>query len=99
MDELLPCNGCSRTPGHYERYDITTISVVDLCVDCCEAALAEVVKGVADCLLDDHDSAQAVLAALDAAYGPDMSDDDAPTVKGARALTAYAVALRAVELL
>lgn len=98
MDELLPCNGCSRTPGHYERYDITTISVVDLCVDCCEAALAEVVKGVADCLLDDVDSAQAVLAALDGAYGPDMSDD-APTVKGARALVAYAVSLRAVGLL
>ena len=95
MDELLPCTGCSRTPGHYERYDITTISVVDLCVDCCEAALAEVVKGVADCLLDDTDSAQAVLAALDAAYGPDMSS----AVKGARALVAYAVALRAVELL
>ena len=94
MDELLPCTRCSRTPGHYERYDITTISVVDLCVDCCEAALAEVVKGVADCLLDDHDSAQAVLAALDAVYGPDT-----PTIKGARALTAYAVALRAVELL
>ena len=97
MDELLPCTACSRTPGRYERYDITTISVVDLCVDCCEAAAAEVVKGVADCLLDDHDSAQAVLAALDAAYGPDMSDDT-PT-KGARALVAYAVALRAVELL
>ena len=98
MDELLPCTRCSRPPGHYERYDITTISVVDLCVDCCEAALAEVVKGVADCLLDDTDSAQAVLAALDAAYGPDTSDDT-PTVKGARALTAYTVALRAVELL
>ncbi len=98
MDELLPCTRCSRTPGHYERYDISTISVVDLCVDCCEAALAEVVKGVADCLLDDTDSAQAVLAALDAAYGPDTSDDT-PTVKGARALTAYAVALRAVEML
>ena len=97
MDELLPCTRCSRTPGHYERYDITTISVVDLCVDCCEAALAEVVKGVADCLLDDHDSAQAVLAALDAAYGPDMSDDT--PIKAARALVAYAVALRAVELL
>ena len=95
MDELLPCTGCSRTPGHYERYDITTISVVDLCVDCCEAALAEIVKGVADCLLDDVDSAQAVLAALDAAYGPDMSDDT-PTAK---ALVAYAAALRAVELL
>lgn len=95
MDELLPCTGCSRTPSRIDRDDITTISVVDLCVDCCEAALAEVVKGVADCLLDDTDSAQAVLAALDAAYGPDMS----PTVKGARALTAYAVALRAVELL
>ena len=98
MDELLPCTACSRTPGHYERYDITTIGAVDLCVDCCEAALAEVVKGVAACLLDDHDSAQAVLAALDAAYGPDMSDDT-PTVKGARAVVAYAVALRAVELL
>ena len=98
MDELLPCTRCSRTPGHYERYDITTISVVDLCVDCCEAALAEVVKGVADCLLDDHDSAQAVLAALDAAYGPDTSDDTR-SIKAARALTAYAVALRAVELL
>ena len=69
--------------------------MVDLCVDCCEAALAEVVKGVADCLLDDVDSAQAVLAALDAAYGPDMSDDT-PTVK---ALVADAAALRAVELL
>lgn len=98
MDELLPCTRCSRTPSRIDRDDITTISVVDLCVDCCEAALAEVVKGVADCLLDDTDSAQAVLAALDAAYGPDMSDDT-PTVKGARALTAYAVALRAVELL
>ena len=98
MDELLPCTRCSRTPGHYERYDITTISVVDLCVDCCEAALAEVVKGVADCLLDDTDSAQAVLAALDAAYGPDMSDDT-PAMKGARAVVAYAVALRAVGLL
>ena len=98
MDELLPCTRCSRTPGHYERCDITTISVVDLCVDCCEAALAEVVKGVADCLLDDTDSAQAVLAALDAAYGLDTSDDT-PTDKGARALMAYAVALRAVELL
>ena len=98
MDELLPCTRCSRTPSRIDRDDITTISVVDLCVDCCEAALAEVVKGVADCLLDDHDSAQAVLAALDAAYGPDMSDDT-PTGKGARALTAYAVALRAVELL
>ena len=99
MDELLPCTRCSRTPGHYERYDITTISVVDLCVDCCEAALAEVVKGVADCLLDDTDSAQAVLAALDAAYGSSDMSDDAPTVKGARALVAYAVALRAVGLL
>ena len=98
MDELLPCTRCSRTPGHYERYDITTISVVDLCVDCCEAALAEVVKGAADCLLDDHDSAQAVLAALDAVYGPDMSDDT-PTIKAARALVAYAAALRAVEML
>ena len=98
MDELLPCTRCSRTPGHYERYDITAISAVDLCVDCCEAALAEVVKGVADCLLDDHDSAQAVLAALDAAYGPD-TPDDTPATKGARALVAYAVALRAVELL
>ena len=98
MDELLPCTRCSRTPGHYERYDITTISVVDLCVDCCEAALGEVVKGAADCLLDDHDSAQAVLAALDWVYGPDMSDDT-PTIKAARALVAYAVALRAVELL
>ena len=97
MDELLPCTGCSRTPGHYERYDITTVSVVDLCVDCCEAALAEVVKGVADCLLDDVDSAQAVLAALDAAYGPDMSDDT--PIKAARALVAYAVAFRAVGLL
>jgi hypothetical protein len=96
MDELLPCTRCSRTPGHYERYDITTISVVDLCVDCCEAALAEVVKGVADCLLDDTDSAQAVLAALDAAYGPDMSGD---TPIKARALMAYAVALRALGLL
>ena len=98
MDELLPCTRCSRTPSRIDRDDITTISVVDLCVDCCEAALAEVVKGVADCLLDDTDSAQAVLAALDAAYGPDTSDDT-PTVKGARALTAYAVALRAVGLL
>ena len=98
MDELLPCTRCSRTPGHYERYDITTISVVDLCVDCCEAALGEVVKGAADCLLDDHDSAQAVLAALDWVYGPDMSDDT-PTIKAARALVAYAVALRAVEML
>ena len=98
MDELLPCTRCSRTPSRIDRDDITTISVVDLCVDCCEAALAEVIKGVADCLLDDTDSAQAVLAALDAAYGPDTSDDT-PTVKGARALTAYAVALRAVELL
>ena len=98
MDELLPCTRCSRTPSRIDRDDITTISVVDLCVDCCEAALAEVVKGVADCLLDDTDSAQAMLAALDAAYGPDMSDDT-PTVKGARALVAYAVALRAVELL
>ena len=98
MDELLPCTRCSRTPSRIDRDDITTISVVDLCVDCCEAALAEVVKGVADCLLDDHDSAQAVLAALDAVYGPDMSDDT-PTVKGARAVVAYAVALRAVELL
>ena len=98
MDELLPCTGCSRVPSRIDRDDITTISVVDLCVDCCYDALAEVVKGVADCLLDDRDSAQAVLAALDAAYGSDMSDD-APTVKGARALTAYAVALRAVELL
>ena len=98
MDELLPCTRCSRTPGHYERYDITTISVVDLCVDCCEAALGEVVKGAADCLLDDHDSAQAVLAALDWVYGPDMSDDT-PTIKAARALVAYAVALRAVGLL
>ena len=98
MDELLPCTRCSRTPGHYERYDITTIGVVDLCVDCCEAALAEVVKGVADCLLDDHDSAQAVLAAVDAAYGPDMSDNT-PPIKAARALVAYAVALRAVGLL
>ena len=97
MDELLPCTRCSRTPGHYERYDITTISVVDLCVDCCEAALAEVVKGVADCLLDDTDSAQAMLAALDAAHGPDMSDDT--PIKAARALAAYAVALRAVELM
>ena len=97
MDELLPCTRCSRTPGHYERYDITTISAVDLCVDCCEAALAEVVKGVADCLLDDVDSAQAVLAALDAAYGPDMSDDT--PIKAARALVAYAVAFRAVGLL
>ena len=67
-------------------------------VDCCYDALGEVVKGVADCLLDDHDSAQAVLAALDAVYGPDTSDD-APTVKGARALAAYTVALRAVGLL
>lgn len=98
MDELLPCTRCSRTPGHYDRADITTISVVDLCVDCCEAAAAEVVKGVADCLLDDHDSAQAVLAALDAAYGPDTSDDT-PAMKGARAVAAYAVALRAVGLL
>ena len=98
MDELLPCTRCSRTPGHYERYDITTISVVDLCVDCCEAALGEVVKGAADCLLDDVDSAQAVLAALDWVYGPDMSDDT-PTIKAARALVAYAVALRAVEML
>ena len=98
MDELLPCTRCSRTPSRIDRDDITTISVVDLCVDCCEAALAEVVKGVADCLLDDHDSAQAVLAALDAAYGSDMSDD-APTVKAARAVVAYAAALRAVELL
>ena len=98
MDELLPCTRCSRTPGHYERYDITTIGAVDLCVDCCEAALAEVVKGVADCLLDDHDSAQAVLAALDWVYGPDMSDDT-PTIMAARALVAYAVALRAVEML
>ena len=98
MDELLPCTRCSRTPGHYERYDITTISVVDLCVDCCEAALAEVVKGVADCLLDDTDSAQAMLAALDAAHGPDMSDDT-PPIKAARAVVAYAVALRAVGLL
>ena len=98
MDELLPCTRCSRTPSRIDRDDITTISVVDLCVACCEAALAEVVKGVADCLLDDVDSAQAVLAALDAAYGPDMSDDT-PTVKGARALVAYAGALRAVELL
>ena len=98
MDELLPCTRCSRTPGHYERYDITTIGAVDLCVDCCEAALAEVVKGVADCLLDDHDSAQAVLAAVDAAYGPDMSDNT-PPIKAARALVAYAVALRAVGLL
>ena len=98
MDELLPCTRCSRTPGHYERYDITTIGAVDLCVDCCEAALAEVVKGAADCLLDDHDSAQAMLAALDWVYGPDMSDDT-PTIKAARALVAYAVALRAVELL
>ena len=98
MDELLPCTRCSRTPSRIDRDDITTISVVDLCVDCCEAALAEVVKGVADCLLDDHDSAQAVLAALDAAYGPDMSDDTR-SIKAARALTAYAVALRAVELL
>ena len=97
MDELLPCTRCSRTPGHYERYDITTIGAVDLCVDCCEAALAEVVKGVADCLLDDTDSAQAMLAALDAACGPDMSDDT--PIKAARALVAYAVALRAVELL
>lgn len=99
MDELLPCTRCSRTPSRIDRDDITTISVVDLCVDCCEAALAEVVKGAADCLLDDHDSAQAVLAALDAVYGPGMSDDDTPTVKGARALVAYAVALRAVGLL
>ena len=98
MDELLPCTRCSRTPGRYERYDITTISVVDLCVDCCEAALAEVVKGVADCLLDDTDSAQAMLAALDAAYGPDTSDDT-PPIKAARALVAYAAALRAVEML
>ena len=97
MDELLPCTRCSRTPSRIDRDDITTISVVDLCVDCCEAALAEVVKGVADCLLDDVDSAQAVLAALDAAYGPDMSDDT--PIKAARALVAYAVALRAVELL
>ena len=98
MDELLPCTGCSRTPSRIDRDDITTISVVDLCVDCCCEALAEVVKGVADCLLDDHDSAQAVLAALDAVYGSDTSDDT-PTVKGARALVAYAVALRAVGLL
>ena len=98
MDELLPCTRCSRTPGHYERYDLTTISAVDLCVDCCEAALAEVVKGVADCLLDDHDSAQAVLAALDGVYGPDMSDDT-PPIRAARTLVAYAVALRAVEML
>ena len=98
MDELLPCTRCSRTPGHYERYDITTIGAVDLCVDCCEAALAEVVKGAADCLLDDHDSAQAVLAALDWVYGPDTSDDT-PTIKAARAVVAYAVALRAVGLL
>ena len=98
MDELLPCTRCSRTPSRIDRDDITTISVVDLCVDCCEAALAEVVKGVADCLLDDTDSAQAVLAALDGVYGSDMSDDT-PTVKGARALVAYAAALRAVELL
>ena len=97
MDELLPCTRCSRTPSRIDRDDITTISVVDLCVDCCEAALAEVVKGVADCLLDDTDSAQAMLAALDAAYGPDMSDDT--PIKAARALVAYAVALRAVELL
>ena len=97
MDELLPCTGCSRVPSRIDRDDITTISVVDLCADCCEAALAEVVKGVADCLLDDHDSAQAVLAALDAAYGPDLSDD--MPIKAARALVAYAVALRAVELL
>ena len=99
MDELLPCTRCSRTPGHYERYDITTISVVDLCVDCCEAALADVVKGVAGCLLDDVDSAQAVLAALAEVAGPGVSDDDTPTVKGARALVAYAAALRAVGLL
>ena len=98
MDELLPCTACSRTPGHYERYDITTIGVVDLCVDCCEAALAEVVKGVADCLLDDTDSAQAMLAALEAVYGSDTSDDT-PTIKAARALAAYAAALRAVGLL
>ena len=98
MDELLPCTRCSRTPSRIDRDDITTISVVDLCVDCCEAALAEVVKGVADCLLDDADSAQAVLAALVWVYGPDMSDDT-PTVKGARAVVAYAVALRAVEML
>ena len=98
MDELLPCTRCSRTPGHYERYDITTISVVDLCADCCYYALSEVVKGVADCLLDDTDSAQAVDAALDAAYGPDMSDDT-PTAKAARAVVAHAVALRAVGLL
>ena len=97
MDELLPCTRCSRTPSRIDRDDITTISVVDLCVDCCEAALAEVVKGVADCLLDDTDSAQAMLAALDAAYGPDMSDDT--PIKAARALVAYAVALRAVGLL
>ena len=95
MDELLPCTRCSRTPSRIDRDDITTISVVDLCVDCCYDALGEVVQGIADCLLDDHDSAQAVLVALDAAYGPDMSS----AVKGARALTAYAVALRAVELL
>ena len=98
MDELLPCTRCSRVPSRIDRDDITTISVVDLCVDCCEAALAEVVKGVADCLLDDVDSAQAVLAALDAVYGSDTSDD-ALAVKGARAVVAYAVALRAVELL
>ena len=98
MDELLPCTRCSRTPSRIDRDDITTISVVDLCVDCCEAALAEVVKGVADCLLDDTDSAQAVLAALDWVYGPDVSDDT-PTIKAARAVVAYAAALRAVELL
>ena len=97
MDELLPCTRCSRTPARIDRSDITTIGVVDLCADCCYDALGEVVKGVADCLLDDVDSAQAVLAALDAAYGPDMSDDT-PT-KGARALVAYAVVLRAVGLL
>ena len=98
MDELLPCTRCSRMPSRIDRDDIATIGAVDLCADCCYDALSEVVKGVADCLLDDVDSAQAVLAALDAAYGPDMSDDT-PTVKGARAVVAYAVALRAVELL
>lgn len=98
MDELLPCTRCSRVPARIDRSDITTIGVVDLCADCCYDALGEVVKGVADCLLDDDDSAQAVLAALDAAYGGDMSDDTAP-LKGARTLVAYAVALRAVGLL
>ena len=97
MDELLPCTRCSRVPARIDRSDITTIGVVDLCADCCYDALGEVVKGVADCLLDDTDSAQAVLAALDAAYGPDMSDDT--PIKAARALVAYAVAFRAVGLL